>query len=95
MENLEIKKNESQETDIAFSKTVLAGKRIYFLDAKKNRKDELYLIITESKRVMSEDMPQPVVQYKKQKIFLYKEDFDKFVNALNETLGYIKDNNTV
>ena len=43
---------EANDKDIIFSKSIKAGKRIYYLDVKKNRKDELFLAITESKKVM-------------------------------------------
>ena len=88
------KKNDLRETDIVFSQTIKAGKRIYYLDVKKNRKDELFLAITESKKIESEDINSPA-QFEKHKIFLYKEDFDKFANGLNDALDYIRKNNTV
>jgi len=88
------KKIDFRETDIVFSQAIKAGKRIYYLDVKKNRKDELFLAITESKKLESEDANTPA-QFEKHKIFLYKEDFDKFVTGLNETLDYIRESNTV
>jgi len=88
------KKADFRETDIVFSQAIKAGKRIYYLDVKKNKKDELFLAITESKKLESEDINAPA-QFEKHKIFLYKEDFDKFVNGLNEALDYIRENNTV
>ena len=87
-------KNESYENDIVFSKTISAGKRIYYLDVKQNRKGELFLVITESKKVVDEPETH-TVHFEKHKIFLYKEDFTKFSDALNEALDYIKENNTV
>jgi len=92
MEDSENKIKDSNTPDIVFSKTVLSGKRIYYLDVKVNRKDELFLTITESKKIVSENLSQPVVHYEKHKIFLYKEDFDKFLNAFIETLNYAKEN---
>jgi len=88
------KKTDFRENDIVFSHAIKAGKRIYYLDVKKNRKDELFLAITESKKIESEDENTPV-QFEKHKIFLYKEDFDKFVYGLNEVLGYIRENNPI
>ncbi len=88
------KKTDFRENDIVFSQAIKAGKRIYYLDVKKNRKEELFLAITESKKLDSEDANAPA-QFEKHKIFLYKEDFDKFVNGLNEALDYIRENNTV
>ena len=87
-------KNDTRETDIVFSKTINAGKRIYYLDVKKNRKGELFLAITESKKIITDNQIHPV-HFEKHKIFLYKEDFDKFQNAMDETLTYIRENNTV
>ena len=88
------KKADFRESDIVFSQAIKAGKRIYYLDVKKNRKDELFLAITESKKLESENEDSPV-QFEKHKIFLYKEDFDKFVCGLNDVLDYIRKNNTV
>jgi len=87
-------KNDFRETEIVFSQAIKAGKRIYYFDVKKNRKDELFLTITESKKIESEDINAPA-QFEKHKIFLYKEDFDKFTGGLSEVLDYIKENNTV
>ena len=85
---------DTHTNDIVFSQAVKAGKRIYYLDVKKNRKDELFLSITESKRLDSGDASLPA-QFEKHKIFLYKEDFDKFVSALNDALNYIRENNKI
>jgi hypothetical protein len=87
-------KNDNSENNYIFSKTILAGKRIYYLDVKQNRKGELFLIITESKKVSYED-DTPNAHFEKHKIFIYKEEFDKFTEALNEVVDYIKENNTV
>ncbi len=70
-----------------FSKAVRAGKRTYFFDVKATRGDELYLTITESKKRFSDDNGK--FTYEKHKLFLYREDFDKFLNGLHETIGYI------
>ncbi len=70
-----------------YSKRVKAGKRTYFFDVKATRSNDYYLTITESKRRMHDDG----VSFEKHKIFLYKEDFDKFETALTETLKHIKD----
>jgi effector-binding domain-containing protein len=82
------------ENNYIFSKTILAGKRIYYLDVKQNRKGELFLIITESKKIANENDPQNV-HFEKHKIFLYKEEFEKFSEAINEVMEYIKENNKV
>lgn len=69
-----------------FSKKVKAGKRTYFFDIKSTRASDFYITITESKRRTIGDS----FTYEKHKIFLYKEDFFKFVNALNETVDHLK-----
>ena len=77
------KDNEQQEI---FSERVRAGKRTYFFDVKATRSNDYYLTITESKRRYKEDG----FTYEKHKLFLYKEDFNKFVDALNITVDHIK-----
>ena len=73
-----------RQRDEVYSKRVRAGKRTYFFDVKATRGNDYYLIITESKRAFEEG------QYVKNKIFLYKEDFNKFVNGLNDAVGHVK-----
>ena len=70
-----------------YSKAVRAGKRTYFFDVKSTRSDEFYFTITESKKRTDNGGR---VQYEKHKIFLYKEDFDKFSDAMIEIIDYIK-----
>lgn len=90
MEELK-KKSTTIENDkeIVFSKAIKAGKRIYYLDAKKNRKEEMFIAITESKKVVSLDKDDPQVNFEKHKIFLYKEDFEKFMNGLQQAIDFI------
>jgi len=81
---------EKKDTEIIYSKAIKAGKRIYYLDVKKSRNNDLFLAITESKKKVTgfdEDMQ---VTYEKHKIFLYKEDFDKFIEGLEDVVGFIK-----
>lgn len=67
-----------------FTKRVRAGKRTYFFDVKATKSEkDFYITITESKRVGENT-------YEKHKIFLYKEDFEKFIDALSETVGHVK-----
>jgi hypothetical protein len=82
--NEEIGKNVRDEV---FAKPVRAGKRTYFFDVKTTRKNDYYLTITESKKKFGRDGKS---YYEKHKIFLYKEDFEKFVDGLNEALNFIK-----
>lgn len=72
-----------------FSKPVRAGKRTYFFDVKSTRGNDYYLTITESKKRFGEDGK---FFYEKHKIFLYKEDFEKFLEGLNEAIHHIKEN---
>ena len=70
--------------DEIFTKRVRAGKRTYFFDVKSTKSEkDFYITITESKRVGEEE-------YEKHKIFLYKEDFEKFREALAETVEYVQ-----
>lgn len=79
---------ENQDRNEVLSKAVKAGKRTYFFDVKKSRNEELYLTITESKRKINSDTGD--FYYEKHKIFLYKEDFEKFKNALTGVTEFIE-----
>lgn len=70
-----------------FSKPVRAGKRTYFFDVKATRGDDYYLTITESKRRIDDSGK---FHYDKHKLFLYKEDFEKFAEGLNDAIRFIK-----
>lgn len=69
-----------------FTRVVRAGKRTYFFDVKATRKDDYYLTITESKKRLGNEGK---VFYEKHKIFLYKEDFEKFAEGLKDAVDYI------
>jgi hypothetical protein len=69
-----------------FTKVVRAGKRTYFFDVKATRKDDYYLTITESKKRLGKEGK---VFYEKHKIFLYKEDFEKFAEGFKDAIQYI------
>lgn len=86
---MEDNKKSENEKDIVFSQAVKAGKRIYYIDVKKNRKDEMYLSITESKKNVTGEGENATVTFEKHKIFLYREDFAKFANSLNEAISYV------
>ncbi len=75
-----------------FSKPVKAGKRTYFFDVKSTRGNDYYLTITESKKRIGDDGK---FFYEKHKLFLYKEDFEKFSEGLQEAIAYIKANSPV
>jgi hypothetical protein len=72
-----------------FTRVVRAGKRTYFFDVKATRKEDYYLTITESKKRLGKEGK---VFYEKHKIFLYKEDFDKFTEGLKDAVTYIDNN---
>jgi hypothetical protein len=72
-----------------WSKSVRAGRRTYFFDVKSTRENDYYLTITESKKLFDNDGK---LSFKKHKIFLYKEDFDKFVSGLTEAITHIREN---
>jgi hypothetical protein len=80
--------SDGNNQDDIFSKAVRAGKRTYFFDVKTTRGNDLYLTITESKRKYDDDGN---FSYEKHKLFLYKEDFDKFSDGLVETVDKIKE----
>jgi hypothetical protein len=83
--NRRMKLENSTYKDEIFTKRVRAGKRTYFFDVKATKSEkDFYITITESKRVGEEE-------YEKHKIFLYKEDFEKFSDALMETIDYVQD----
>lgn len=90
MEGIERREeNEPRERDEIFSKAVRAGKRTYFFDVKSTRNEDYYLTITESKKRLATDGK---IYYEKHKLFLYKEDFEKFAEGLNEVVQYIRNN---
>ena len=71
-----------------FTKVVRAGKRTYFFDVKATRNEDYYLTITESKKRLGKEGK---VFYEKHKIFLYKEDFEKFTEGLKDAVTFIGD----
>lgn len=81
--------NDSKFREEIYSKAVRAGKRTYFFDVKSTRRDEFYLTITESKKRFEQDGN---FHFEKHKIFLYKEDFEKFIDGLQEVISFIDQN---
>jgi len=81
--------NDSKFREEIYSVSVRAGKRTYFFDVKSTRRDEFYLTITESKKRFEQDGS---FHFEKHKIFLYKEDFEKFMDGLQEVVTYIDQN---
>lgn len=86
-------KEEARKSDSNFNKEihteiVRAGKRTYFFDVKTTRNDEYYLTITESKKRFGDNGK---FHFEKHKLFLYKEDFDKFADSLQEVVNFIRE----
>jgi hypothetical protein len=77
---------EREEQEKIFSKRIRAGKRTYFFDVRATRSNDYYLTVTESRRYQKDGD----FVYEKSKLFIYKEDFDKVAEALQETIDHIK-----
>ncbi len=71
------------------TKAVKAGRRTYFFDVRATRAGDYFLTITESRKIT---VPNGSCVYDRHEIFLYKEDFDKFADALDKAIGFIKQN---
>lgn len=82
-------KNNKDRNEL-YAKAVKAGKRTYFFDVKENKSGNLYISITESKKKIGSNGG---FTYEKHKIFLYKEDFIKFSESLQEVVEFVKENN--
>lgn len=76
--------------DILFSRAIKAGKRIYYVDVKQTKGGEMYLALTESKKVRNGEGDDAQVSIEKHKIFLYREDFEKVMTALNDAVQYVE-----
>ena len=85
---MEKNQDERREQEIVYSRAIKAGKRIYYLDVRKARNNDLYLSITESKRRQAEGEEAP--SFEKHKLFLYKEDFAHFLEGLQDVIGYVR-----
>lgn len=77
------------EPEIVYSRSIKAGKRIYYIDVKKDRNADLFICVTESKRMAGE--PEETPTFEKHKVFIYKEDFNHFLESLQDAVGYVKD----
>lgn len=75
------------DKDLLFSETVKAGKRIYYFDVKQTKNGDRYVAITESKKITNGTDDNMHVSYEKHKVFLYREDYEKFLTALNKVIG--------
>ena len=85
----EFKNYRADSSDEVYSEAVRAGKRTYFFDVKSTKNDDYYITLTESRRKVERDGS---FSYEKHKIFLYKEDFEKFGDAFNKAVGFVKEN---
>ncbi len=83
---LEFMADHQNQREEVFSKSVRAGKRTYFFDVKTTKSQDYYLTITESKKRIGDD-GNPF--FEKHKIFLYREDFQKFIDGLNEAVQHV------
>ena len=81
--------DQSQPREAFYSKRIRAGKRTYYFDVKATRANDYYLTITESKKKPGESDDRPF--FEKHKLFLYKEDFEKFTEGLMDSLQFIRD----
>ena len=89
MEEFRKKTADEIEKDVIFSHAIKAGKRIYYMDVRKTRKEEMYLSITESKKIVSGEGEDQQVSFEKHKIFLSREDFSNFIDGLTKTIKFI------
>ena len=89
MEEFRKKTADEIEKDVIFSHAIKAGKRIYYMDVRKTRTEEMYLSITESKKIVSGEGDDQQVSFEKHKIFLYREDFSNFIDGLTKTIKFI------
>ena len=80
---------DNREREEVYSRKVRAGKRTYFFDVKATRSNDYYVTITESKKRLEDGV------FVKHKIFLYKEDFEKFAEGLKDTVDYIREHQEV
>lgn len=80
---------DNKDREEVYSKKVRAGKRTYFFDVKATRSNDYYITLTESKKRLEDGV------FIKHKIFLYKEDFEKFTEGLLDTVAYIKERQEV
>jgi hypothetical protein len=83
--------NDTNDKEIVFTQSIKAGKRIYYLDVKKSRRDEMFLAITESKKIVQGEGEDAQISFEKHKIFLYREDFEKFMAGLEQAIAYIEE----
>lgn len=82
----------SRKDGIAFSRAIRAGQRIYYVDVKCCRSGDMFVALTESKKIVSGDADAPEINFEKHKVFIYKEDFDKVLGALRDAVDFVEKN---
>lgn len=87
--------NDEKDKEIIFSKSIKAGKRIYYLDVKNSRRNEKFLTITESKKIITGEGENAQISFEKHKIWIYKEDLRKFLAELEQTIEYIENDGNI
>ena len=87
MEEFDKSDVEKKDKNLVFGQQVKAGKRVYFIDVRATNKGDYYLSITESRKKIALDGK---MIFEKSKVFLYKEDFEKFLTSLGEAVDFIK-----
>lgn len=80
----------SRKDGIVFSRAVRAGQRIYYVDVKNCRSGDMFVSLTESKKIVGGDADAPEVNFEKHKIFIYKEDFEKVLGALRDAVDFVE-----
>ena len=85
----ENRNNNGREKEILFTRSIKAGKRIYYVDVKQSSRGDMYLSLTESKKIVTGDGDMPQFNFEKHNIFIYPEDFDKFTSGLSEAMKFI------
>lgn len=81
-----------EDNNSVFSKSIKAGKRTYFIDVKQTKNEDFYLTITERKKRFDKNSGK--IEIDKHRIFLYQEDFEKFIDGLNDAINYINNSNS-
>ena len=84
---VQVRREGEDYADQILSKAVKAGRRTYFFDVRATRGDDYFLTITESRKITA---PDGTSSYDRHKIFLYKEDFSKFADGLQEVVEFIR-----
>ena len=88
MSNNNVPRHEAEDYgDLVHSKVVRAGKRTYFFDVKSTRNDDYHITLTESRKKAHDDGS---TSFSRHQIYLYKEDFEKFLEGINEAMEQVK-----